>query len=166
MTTPSLDPAASMAHTCSVILRRSHRSSPILSNLLQNSENSKTKSARALVKQNKDNQRQLDSSNKLILSVAGSIFLLLLLLLDQPVGVQAKSVANNRKNGGKIQNNPHEVMQGIQPSQCHALQPENMNIEDKLVLSPIIFQGIFLKISFSFCSVLWNMEHTWIWYRG
>ena len=35
------------------------------------------------------------------------------------------------------------MMQATQPQQqqCHALQPEDMATDDKLVLAPIIFQG-------------------------
>ena len=35
-----------------------------------------------------------------------------------------------------------DIMQATQPhQQCHALQPQDMSTEDKLVLSPIVFQG-------------------------
>ena len=36
-----------------------------------------------------------------------------------------------------------DMMQATQPQQqqCHALQPEDMATDDKLVLAPIIFQG-------------------------
>ena len=33
------------------------------------------------------------------------------------------------------------LMQATQPNQCHALQPQNMDTADKLVLAPIVFQG-------------------------
>ena len=38
-----------------------------------------------------------------------------------------------------------DMMQATQPQQCHALQPEDMATEDKLVLSPIVFQGTVLE---------------------
>ena len=35
-------------------------------------------------------------------------------------------------------------MQATQPQKsCHALQPQNMDTDDKLVLSPIVFQGTY-----------------------
>ena len=35
-------------------------------------------------------------------------------------------------------------MQATQPQKsCHALQPQNMDTDDKLVLSPIVFQGMY-----------------------
>jgi len=34
-----------------------------------------------------------------------------------------------------------DMMQATQPQQCHALQPQNMETADKLVLTPIVFQG-------------------------
>ena len=94
-----LPPAAESRrqHTCSAVLRRSHRCSPSLSKLWV--------------------------GFKAVL-VAAAIF-----NLAKPVG--AKSLPRQTK----------ELMQAIQPTQCHTLQPENMNIEDKLVLAPIVFQG-------------------------
>ena len=39
-----------------------------------------------------------------------------------------------------------DMMQATQPhQQCHALQPEDMATEDKLVLSPIVFQGTIVE---------------------
>merc|ERR1719270_2313224 len=34
-----------------------------------------------------------------------------------------------------------DMMQATQSQQCHTLQPENRDTEDKLVLAPIVFQG-------------------------
>lgn len=45
---------------------------------------------------------------------------------------------------GQTAKNPQlvmDMMQATQPQQCHALEPLNMNTEDKIVLSPIVFQG-------------------------
>ena len=40
-----------------------------------------------------------------------------------------------------------DIMQATQPhQQCHALQPQDMSTEDKLVLSPIVFQGKSYKV--------------------
>ena len=37
-----------------------------------------------------------------------------------------------------------DIMQATQPQKsCHALQPQNMDTDDKLVLSPIVFQGMY-----------------------
>ena len=46
-----------------------------------------------------------------------------------------------------------DMMQATQPhqQQCHALQPEDMATDDKLVLAPIIFQG-----KKNFFQILWK----------
>ena len=38
-----------------------------------------------------------------------------------------------------------DMMQATQSQQCHTLQPENRDTEDKLVLAPIVFQGMYEK---------------------
>ena len=43
-----------------------------------------------------------------------------------------------------------DMMQATQSQQCHTLQPENRDTEDKLVLAPIVFQG---KPNFSFLRI-------------
>ena len=37
-----------------------------------------------------------------------------------------------------------DMMQATQSQQCHTLQPENRDTEDKLVLAPIVFQGTYI----------------------
>ena len=49
----------------------------------------------------------------------------------------AGQAANNLKKSALMDN----MMQATQPHQCHALQPDNLDTSDKLVLSPIVFQG-------------------------
>ena len=60
-----------------------------------------------------------------------SIVILLIYLTN--FGLAAKNFENFEKSTPK--------MQATQAQQCHALKPQNLPTEDKLVLAPIVFQG-------------------------
>ena len=88
---------------------------------------------------------------KLMKKQFGITLLVLLVLFSHPTAVETKK--HNRKgnlDSTAASNNRHkwmDMMQATQSQQCHTLQPENRDTEDKLVLAPIVFQG---KPNFSF----------------
>ena len=49
-----------------------------------------------------------------------------------------------------------DMMQATQSQQCHTLQPENRDTEDKLVLAPIVFQGTYIFYEKKYHSELWK----------
>ena len=69
-----------------------------------------------------------------------SILLFLVLIHFPDCGQTANFSSERQKEQQKSQ--LMDMMQATQPQQCHALrQNQNMDSEDKIVLSPIIFQG-------------------------
>jgi hypothetical protein len=70
-----------------------------------------------------------------------TLLLTMLVLIHFNSGLAAKITSEQHQFDIKTEVTA-EVMQATQPqTPCHALKPTNMNTNDKLVLSPIIFQG-------------------------
>ena len=79
------------------------------------------------------------------------LLVLLVLFSHHPTAVETKN--NHRQGLDQTSHNRHkwmDMMQATQSQQCHTLQPENRDTEDKLVLAPIVFQG---KPNFSFLRI-------------
>jgi len=80
-------------------------------------------------------------------SLKSILLLLLVVLIHFPnCGHSAKlhsSQKQHRQSQKYLQKSQLlDIMQATQPQKsCHALQPQNMDTDDKLVLSPIVFQG-------------------------
>ena len=78
---------------------------------------------------------------KLMKKQFGVPLLVLLVLFSHLTAVETKrkeTTATSHKHKWM------DMMQATQSQQCHTLQPENRDTEDKLVLAPIVFQGTYI----------------------
>jgi len=76
-------------------------------------------------------------------SLKSILLLLLVVLIHFPnCGHSAKLHSSQKQQRQQLlKSQLLDIMQATQPQKCHALQPQNMGTDDKIVLSPIVFQG-------------------------
>ena len=89
------------------------------------------------------NKRTTASQEAFFTEEAGSLkslLLLLVVLIHFPNCGQTAKIISTTPAAPPGATPPNEIVAGMM-QQCHALQPDDVTTEDKLVLAPIIFQG-------------------------